>query len=64
MIDDAAIRSILLENRDNLNAAAEALVASANEHGGRDNVSVQLARVDRPYPLKSGWLSRFASWFD
>ena len=64
MIDDAAIRSILLANRDNLNAAAEALVASANEHGGRYNVSVQLARVDRPYPLKSRWLSRFASWFD
>ena len=64
MIDDAAIRSILSDNRDNLDAAAEQLVASANEHGGRDNVSVQLARVDRPYPLESGWFHRFVSWFD
>ena len=64
MVDDPGIRAILLENLDNLDVAAERLVAAANESGGRDNVSVMLARVDRPFPVKSGWLGRLISWFD
>lgn len=64
MVEDATIRAILIENLDDLDLAAERLVARANENGGRDNVSVMLARVDRPFPVKTGWLSRFVSWFD
>lgn len=64
MVDDPTIRAILLENQDNLDAAADRLVGAANDNGGRDNVSVLLARVDRPFPVKSGWLSRLISWFD
>jgi len=64
MVDDAGIRAILMENLDNLGKAADRLVKEANENGGRDNVSVMLARVDRPFPVKTGWLGRLVSWFD
>jgi protein phosphatase len=64
MVEDAEIRAILADNLDNLDAAAERLVAAANENGGRDNVSVMIARVDRPFPVRAGWLDRLISWFD
>jgi protein phosphatase len=43
-VDDAAIQRILLIKPE-LNKAAVALIAAANEAGGHDNVSVQLIRV-------------------
>ena len=64
MIEDAQIRTIVNENQDNLDAATRALVSAANEAGGRDNISVVLARVDRPFPVRSGWFSRLVRWFD
>lgn len=64
MVEDEVIRTILVENQDNLEQAASALVDAANEGGGRDNVSVLLARIDRAYPVKTGWFQRLVSWFD
>ncbi|TVS16226.1 MAG: Stp1/IreP family PP2C-type Ser/Thr phosphatase [Gammaproteobacteria bacterium] len=64
MLEDAEIRDIVIENRSNLDAAAEQLVAAANAAGGRDNVSVLLARIDRSFPVNSGWFRRLVSWFD
>jgi PPM family protein phosphatase len=43
-VPDTAILQIILRNSD-LEKAADALVAAANEAGGHDNVSVQLIRV-------------------
>jgi protein phosphatase len=43
-VSDSAIQRILASVPD-LNRAAEALVAAANEAGGNDNVSVQLVRI-------------------
>jgi protein phosphatase len=43
-VPDAAIQDILQRNSD-LDRAAAALVAAANDAGGHDNVSVQLIRV-------------------
>ena len=43
-VPDTAILQIILRNSD-LEKAADALVAAANEAGGQDNVSVQLIRV-------------------
>jgi protein phosphatase len=42
MINDDAIHKILAPRPDNLETAAEKLVAAANEAGGKDNVSVVL----------------------
>ncbi len=64
MIDDERIRTILMGNQGNLDAAAKALVDAANGEGGRDNVSVLMARIDRPFPVKTGWFRRLVSWFD
>lgn len=45
MIDDAAIRSLLLAHCDDLDAAADGLVAAAKNQGGYDNISVLLLKV-------------------
>jgi serine/threonine protein phosphatase PrpC len=45
MLNDAQITQILAANQD-LDKAVQVLVASANENGGVDNISVVLARVE------------------
>lgn len=64
MIEDAEIRTILVENRGNLEGAAQELVRAANAAGGRDNVSVLMARIDGAFPAKAGWWRRLLNWFD
>jgi len=44
MINDAAIREVLLGSPASLEETADRLIAAANEAGGRDNVSVVLLR--------------------
>ncbi len=44
MLDDASIAQVLLAY-DSLAAAAQALIDAANEAGGKDNISVVLARI-------------------
>jgi len=63
MVDDETIRLTLTEYADNLDASAKKLVDLANEKGGRDNVSVALARVDASFERKSRWFDRFVEWF-
>jgi PPM family protein phosphatase len=63
MVDDEEIRLTLLTLQSNLALAADQLVLSANDNGGRDNVSVVLAKVLQPFPAKSGWMARLKSWF-
>lgn len=45
MVTDNTIAQLLLDYKDNLDVAADALVAEANRCGGNDNISVILARV-------------------
>lgn len=45
MVTDAAMRQILIENRKDLEAAAEKLIQAANEGGGTDNITVILVEV-------------------
>lgn len=55
MLDDATI-SQLLQACDSLEEAAGALVAAANDAGGKDNISVILARVrGSSGPARSWW---------
>ena len=50
MVEDADILTRLQEHADNLTTASESLVELANKNGGRDNISVVLARVVEPFP--------------
>lgn len=45
LVSDTDIRELLIERGESLESAVPALVQRANEHGGRDNISVILARV-------------------
>ena len=63
MIDDREIRTALRERRDDLARIAELLVGKANEQGGRDNISVLLARPTRVFPARSGWRDKLKDWF-
>ncbi len=56
MVDDAEIASIL-GGESSLEQRADSLVVAANEHGGRDNISVLLVQVDAATE-KRGLISR------
>ena len=56
MVDDGEIASIL-DSEDALDQKAVLLVAAANEHGGRDNITVLLVQVT-PSSEKRGLISR------
>jgi PPM family protein phosphatase len=47
MITDETIREIVLDAKD-LDRAAEQLISAANNAGGKDNVTVVLARIESP----------------
>ncbi len=63
MVDDDEIRLTLLALKSNLTLLAEQLVSSANDNGGRDNVSVVLVKVLQAFPANRGWMARMKSWF-
>jgi protein phosphatase len=48
MLDDESIVRTVLDNEQDVDAAARALVAKANENGGEDNITVILIKVDDP----------------
>ena len=50
MVDDVALAEILCDHPTDLDTAGRMLVDRANENGGRDNISVILARVVDAYP--------------
>lgn len=64
LVDDADLELIVGSLASNLPLAARILVQAANDNGGYDNVSVILARVRAPFPVRRGWLGRLAGWFD
>ncbi len=45
MVDDETVREVLEHHRDDLDAAAKALVAAANRGGGEDNITAVLFEV-------------------
>jgi protein phosphatase len=50
MVDDEGIALILTRLSENLTYCAAQLVQQANDNGGRDNVSVVLAKIVKPFP--------------
>ncbi|MGD8378883.1 MAG: Stp1/IreP family PP2C-type Ser/Thr phosphatase [Gammaproteobacteria bacterium] len=63
MVEDEDIHLTLTTFGDNLERAAERLVQLANDNGGRDNVSVILARANKPFEARKGWFTRIVDWF-
>ena len=66
MVEDEDIALALTSLAANLPLCAAQLVEMANDNGGRDNVSVILAKVNAPFPSPSsgaGWWERVRSWF-
>ena len=50
MVEDIEIEHRLQKHGDDLATASDSLVALANKNGGRDNISVVLARIVEPFP--------------
>jgi len=66
MVGDEDMELALVSLSANLPLCAEQLVQMANDNGGRDNVSVILAKVIQPFVAvvpPAGWLDRINSWF-
>ena len=60
MVTDQEILATIKTFLNDLQDVADNLVGLANEHGGRDNVSVVLARPLKPFPAPpENWLKRF-----
>jgi protein phosphatase len=55
MVDTDVVHGIVDEQRDALEAAAAQLVELANQNGGRDNISVILARVPAAFLPQAKW---------
>lgn len=58
MLDDAEIESIVVSMIDNLPLAAEHLIQTANDNGGRDNVTVVLIKINQSFALPRGLFAR------
>jgi len=56
------LHSTLETLKANLQLAADQLVQTANDYGGRDNISVVLIHVNDQFAVETGWVSRFMSW--
>jgi protein phosphatase len=54
MVEDEDIHLTISTFNDSLDNVSKQLIELANDHGGRDNVSVQLARVIAPFAAKKG----------
>jgi protein phosphatase len=66
MVPDRDIEQAFIELSRNLPELADYLVELANANGGRDNVSVILIHVAKPYPIESrgGLLERMVNCFE
>jgi len=63
MVEDDDIHLTISTFNASLEVVGQQLVDLANDHGGRDNISVMLAQVNEPFPAKKGLLAKIAGWF-
>jgi serine/threonine protein phosphatase PrpC len=63
MVEDDDIQSILYAMQGNLTLAAQQLVQTANDNGGRDNVSVILVKVKQEFAQPRSRLTKWLNWF-
>lgn len=62
MVGDEGIAALFRDQGEDLERLAEALVEAANQGGGKDNISVLLARPNKAFPAKRRWHRRFVPW--
>lgn len=62
LVEDDDIHLTLTALNANLELAAHQLVDMANDAGGKDNISVILARPRQPFPVAQSWYRRFFNW--
>ena len=62
MLEDSDIQSTLHALQGNLPLAADQLIQMANDHGGRDNVSVILVKVKGKFAASHNWLATLRKW--
>ena len=63
LVEDEEIESTLKAYGDDLETSARRLVQMANDKGGKDNISVILARTLKPFTAKKTWYSKVFDWF-
>ena len=63
MVEDDDIHLTISTFNASLEVVGQQLVDLANDHGGRDNVSVMLAQVKEPFPAKKTLLAKIAGLF-
>lgn len=63
LVEDEEIQLTLTALSANLELAAHQLVQMANDNGGKDNISVILARPLKPFPRRRNWLHTLLNWF-
>ena len=63
MVEDEDIHLTISTFNASLDVVGQQLVDLANDHGGRDNISVMLAQVKEPFPAKRGLFAKVAGWF-
>ena len=63
LVEDEQMHLTLKRYGDNLADAANALIQLANDAGGKDNISVVLARSLTSFGVRKGWYHRVFDWF-
>lgn len=62
LVEDDDIQAALIGLGSNLQLAASQLVQMANDNGGKDNISVILAKVLKPFTAEKSWYDNFLNW--
>lgn len=62
LVEDELIQATLNMLSSDLPKAAQKLVQMANDNGGKDNISVILVRVKKPFEYRHAWYDDFLGW--
>ena len=62
LVEDEDIHLTLTTLSVNLELAANQLIQMANDNGGKDNISVILARVLKSYSVERSWYDKLFNW--
>ncbi|MEO0973562.1 MAG: Stp1/IreP family PP2C-type Ser/Thr phosphatase [Pseudomonadota bacterium] len=63
MVEDDDIHLTISTFHTDLSMVGRQLIQLTNDNGGRDNVSVLMVRVLKPFPANRGLLSKVVNWF-